>query len=113
MVDAFIWAIEVSSYPFNLWMAALAKHVLESTEIPRPADILKIINPPAPKPDWAVYIELKRQSREGMLLLGSERRFIESCEQYAKSRNVGEQQEYQEAQRRLQQHFTAIEGYAE
>ncbi len=105
LVDGFIWVIEQSSYPFNLWLAAMAKHIMQSTEIPRPADILAIINPPKQPLSTAMYIKIMKDCTVGgKFLYGEKKEFVEAYEAQEMIKARGGSEELREAKRE-------IEGY--
>lgn len=90
-------------------VAAIEKWVLTNAGIPAPADIENTINPPPPKIDWPLYIELKKRLREGNVYVDQdERAFVRNCEDLAMVRQRGEMASYQDAQRQLESHQAVL-----
>lgn len=92
-------------YPMHFVIDAIEKYTLKNPNIPAPADIEAIINPPAPKIDWPLYIELKKRLREGNVYVDQdEKKFIRNCEDLAILRQKSEMGNFQEAQKQLENH---------
>lgn len=89
-------------------MEAIAKFILKSPDIPRPADIVAIISPPPQKPDWAVYVALHKKAAQGGWLYSDERAYIAQCDQYAINNMREQQQGYQEAKQQLESFKTTL-----
>jgi hypothetical protein len=112
IVQGFLLFFERKGYPMDRIIDALFIHLDRSKEIPTPMDIENIINPPPPKIDWPLYIELKKRLREGNVYVDQdERQFIRNCEDLAIIRQRGEMASYQEAQRQLQAHQQTMLSY--
>lgn len=100
LVEGFCWAL--SDYPMQTIIEAIAKHIRKTPTIPTPADIENIINPPPPKIDWPLYIEIKKRLREGNVYVDSdEKQFIRNCEDLAIIRQRGEMENYTDAKAKL------------
>ena len=94
--------------PIQAIIDAIETYSLTNAGIPAPADIENIINPPPPKIDWALYIELKKRLREGNVYVDQdEKQFLRDCEAVGVDRMRGETQNYQNAQLDLQR-FDAL-----
>lgn len=65
IVECFAWAFK--NYPVVVVVEALAKHVLQSSEVPTPFDIRQIIDPIKEpwKPDTATYLRLRKKVEDG------------------------------------------------
>lgn len=88
---------------------AIEKYTLKNPNIPAPADIENIINPPPPKIDWPLYIELKKRARDGNYYLdGDEKKFLRNCEDMAILKQRGELENYNAAQGQLASHHQAM-----
>jgi hypothetical protein len=86
-----LWVL--ADYAMAEILGAIAEYVKRNADIPAPADIVNIIIPPKRewKPDWAVYISLKKRvQRDGYYPYGSEREFLKRCDDYAISRALAE-----------------------
>ena len=59
MISAFEWAL--ADYPHDDIKAAMGQWLRTSNEVPTPADIIAIIDPPAPALDKTVYLALKKK----------------------------------------------------
>lgn len=104
----FQWLL--ADYTIGQIKDAFKKYVSTHADMPAPADIINIINPPPPKIDWPLYIEIKKRLRDGNVFVTNEQKdFCRNCEDIAILRQRGEIENYQSAQRQLQQHFQAIE----
>jgi hypothetical protein len=106
LVEGFCWAL--SEYHMDSILQAIKQYIKTRPDIPAPADIEAILNPPLPKPDWAVYVALKKRSQEGDWLLASERQFLRDCEEYAKRHHAEEMGNYRTAQRELDTHLRSL-----
>jgi len=84
LVNGFLWVL--ADYPIAEILSALAQYVKRHSDIPAPADIVNIIDPPKAewKPDWPAYIALKKRvQRDGYYPYGTEKRFLQMCDEYA------------------------------
>ena len=84
LVDGFLWVL--ADYPMADILQALAEYIKRNPDIPAPADIVNIIDPVKAewKPDWPVYIALKKRiQRDGYYVYGSEKKFLQRCDDYA------------------------------
>lgn len=103
IVQGFLIFFERKGYSMQMVVNALFQYLDRSKEIPTPADIENIINPPLPKIDWALYIELKKRLREGRVYVDQdEKRFLRECEDIGVNRLRGEMQNYTNAQAELE-----------
>lgn len=99
-------------YPMDLIIDAIERYTLKSPNIPAPADIENIINPPPPKIDWPLYTELKKKIRQGNYYLDpDERKFIRNCEDLAILKQRNEMGSYQEAQKQIENSTKQLEHY--
>lgn len=104
----------LADYSIEVVEDAFKKYMKIHTNMPAPADIVNIIEPPAPKIEWPVYIELKRRIREGRsYVTPEEKEFIRNCEDLAITRQKGEMEEYQKAQKQLSAPNTQLIEYSE
>lgn len=113
LVDGFIWVIESTRYPLNLWLAAMAKHILQSTEIPRPADILAIIDPPKEPLSTAMYIKIMKDcTTGGKFLYGDKKDFVDAYETQEMAKMRGGSEEFREAKREIESYRMTQLEYA-
>lgn len=105
IVQGFLAYLERKGYVMQTVIDALFTHLDRSKEIPTPMDVENVINPPPPKIDWPLYIELKKRLREGNVYVDQdEKQFIRNCEDLAIIRQRGEMESYNDAQRQLTSH---------
>lgn len=83
-------------------IGAIHKYCATHADIPAPADIENIINPPPPKIDWALYVSLKQKLRDNIFVTESEKQFLRKCETIGVARLNGEADNYQAAQAKLE-----------
>ncbi len=68
LVDGFAWRLE--KYPVQDVIGAIGQYIDSNADIPSPADIMAIINPPPAPPEklsTALYIELKKRAIHGYI----------------------------------------------
>ncbi len=111
IVQGFLAFFDRKDHTMPRLIDALFEHLSRSQEIPTPLHIENIINPPRPKPDWPVYVDLKKKIHEGYFPLSTERKFLRDCEEYAMDRMNREGEAYAEAQRQIENHRLAIEHH--
>ncbi len=105
IVQGFLQYFERKEYTMQQILDALFTHLDKSQETPTPKDIENIINPPIPKIDWPLYIELKKRLREGNVYVSSdEKAFLRNCEDLGVLRQQKEMAGFNDAQRQLEQH---------
>jgi hypothetical protein len=103
LVEGFCWVL--GGYPIQAIIDAIGTFIRTNRDIPKPADIEAVINPPPPKIDWPLYIELKKRLREGNVYVDrDEKQFVRNCEDLAIIRQRGEMASYNDAQRQLETH---------
>jgi hypothetical protein len=78
LVEGFCWIL--ADYPMPVILAALAEYVRREPDIPAPADLVRIINPPQPELSAAVYVQLKQRVSEGGWLFADEREYCRAFE---------------------------------
>lgn len=87
LVEGFAWALE--GYPLKTVSKAIATYVRSHPDIPTPADIIKILDPPKKEwsPDWEYYRALRDRQKSGPYALGKkEIDYVYACEEYSLSR---------------------------
>lgn len=98
LVEGFCWVL--GGYPVDDIIAAIGQHIRQRRDIPKPADIELIINPPPPKLSASLYVSLQKKAREGGWLLSDERQFCRAYEQQEMATGR-ESVELAEAKRRI------------
>lgn len=80
-----MFILVLADYPLEKISKGFADYLKRNSVMPTPADIVNIIDPPKEqwKPDWSVYRALKKKvQQDGYYLYGSERLFVEKCENF-------------------------------
>lgn len=110
MRDMFLTVL--SDVPVRQLTKALFVHLNTSDEIPTPRQLRDIVHPPKPvwKPDWAVFVALKKKIHDGYFPLSDERKFLRDCESYALSKRGEEHAQYEQAKLHVES-YTAIGMY--
>jgi len=82
-------------------VSAFGSWMRRSSTMPTPADIVNIIDPPPPKPDWVVYVAIRQKIRDGYtFVMDEERAYLRYCERYSMDK-IKTYEERQEAQEQL------------
>lgn len=69
LVDGFLWVL--GDIPVADIIQAIGEYCRTHADIPAPADILAIVDPPAPALSTAMYLEIKRRIADGNVWVGS------------------------------------------
>lgn len=113
MRDMFLAVL--SDIPAAALTKALFIHLNTSDEIPTPKQLREILYPPKPewKPDWPVYIALKKKIHEGYFPLSDEKQFLRDCENYATEKRGNELEQYERVKDEVGAHLQLVqaEGY--
>ena len=96
----------LAKYPFSLIEEAMFAYVSRKNEIPMPADIINLIEPPEPVPDWAAYVGIRSKVREGRYIMDSEREYLRWCENKA----IAKPNEWREQIQKLEQRMLPYEN---
>lgn len=87
IIEGFCWAMQ--RYPVERVIWGFSEYILKNSDMPTPADIVKIIDPKPPewKPDKPYYISLKEiQKNDGKYGLNDEEiEYIQRYEVYAQN----------------------------
>ena len=77
--------------------AAFAKYLEAGRVMPKPADIVQIIEPPKEKRKWCkvTFLDLKRQQRENMFITDSEKQYLADFIEASVSGDYDERSELQ------------------
>lgn len=69
----------LGKFTYEVVRKAFEVHTVNSSVMPTPADIVKIIEPPAEPRKWcgATFIDIKRRWREGQFITDAEKRYCD------------------------------------
>lgn len=73
----------LACYPISLIREGFVKHVSRKPTLPTPSDIINIIDPAEPTPDWAAYVGIKSKQKQGVYLMQRELDYLRWCEEKA------------------------------
>lgn len=79
-----LFAIVLSDYSIEQIETAFKTYLKRNTDMPKPADIVKIIEPPKPEKKWCkvTFLEIKRKKRENIFTTDEENKY---CEDFIKA----------------------------
>lgn len=103
MVEGFCWIL--GDYPMSTILDAIRVYVKKNNDIPVPADIEKIINPPQERLSGAVYIQLKKNLRDDIYVTPEQREYCKAYERQEMDKVRGGSEELRDAQRELLQYY--------
>lgn len=83
---------------------ALAQYVRRKPDIPAPADIVNIIDPPPPVLSGAAYIGLRKKMADDVYLTPADREFLRAYEKQETDKARGGSADLQEAHRQIEQY---------
>lgn len=107
LVEGFCWVL--GDYSMGLILAGIAEFVKRSNEIPTPADIANLVDPPTPPLSAAVYVAYQKKAKEGAFLLSDERAYCRAYEAQETEKTRGGSREFREAQREINLHAKRLE----
>ena len=89
----------LGKYPYSLVRKGFEIHMQNSSDMPKPADIIQIIDPPPAKKQWCkvTFLEIKRKKRENVFTTIQEDKYIEDFVKAAVSGDSDERAELGEA----------------
>jgi hypothetical protein len=92
----------LSKYPMERIKPAFLQWIERNSEMPTPADIINLIDPPPPppwKPDWAYYVAIKESIKRGNFVssFSDEYEYMKRCENWSIG-NMKNYDEYEKAQ---------------
>ena len=72
-----IMQMTLAKYDYEIIRKAFEIHLTQSSIMPTPADIIKIISPPIPAKKWCAssFIDIKRRWREGQFIMDEEKKY--------------------------------------
>jgi hypothetical protein len=109
LVEGFCWIL--SDYPMDSILMALKHYVMTKADIPTPADLRNIIDPPPLPLSGAVYIDIKKRGREDQFITRDEKEYCRKYEEQEMAKSRGGSEELRQAQAQIASHTRMIEGY--
>lgn len=106
LVEGFAWVL--GEYKIDVILDGIAKYVRRSSDIPAPADIMNIIDPPPQKLSGAVYISLKKQLIDNIFTTDEERAYIAAYERQEMDKLRGGSQELHDAQEEVKRYQKSL-----
>ena len=97
LVEGFCFVL--SEYSMIEIIAAIKVYIKRHSDIPAPADLENILNPPPAKPCWATYITLRKKIKDDVYVTLEQREYLAYCDRWAMSAALDEKQDYLEARR--------------
>lgn len=98
----FLWAL--GGFDVKTVLNAFGKYLYRGTTMPTPADIIAIIDPPAPPKErlsGAVYVSLKKQIVDNIFITPKEREYMAAYEKQELDKVRGGSDELREAQAQI------------
>ena len=80
-----MFAFVLGCYPIALIEKGFCEYIGRNDEMPTPANIRNIIDPPPPTPDWAAYVGIRQKIRDGIWVMQEQRDYVAWCENYVTS----------------------------
>lgn len=107
LVEGYFWAL--GDYGIETILAAIKQYIRLNPDIPSPADIINLIDPPPEPLSAAVYVNYKKQVAQGVYLLPSEREYCAAFERQEKDKMRGGSSELREAQQEVENYTRQLE----
>jgi hypothetical protein len=86
-------------YPMGEVIKAFGEYMRRHTVMPTPADIIAIIDPPAPTPDWAAFVSIKQRMQDSYQFVSDkDRQYVRWCEGYSSDKLASYEQRQQAKQ---------------
>lgn len=84
-----IMQMVLGKYSYEVVRNAFEKYIENNSDMPKPADIVKIIDPPKEKKQWCkvTFLEIKRKKRENIFTTDEEDKY---CEDFIKASLQGD-----------------------
>lgn len=96
-----IFQMVLGRFNFQQVKTAFVKFLEIRRDLPAPADIVQIIEPPKEKLSAAMYVALKKRIADGEYLYGSDRQYLRAFEEQEMAKMRGGSEELREAQREI------------
>jgi hypothetical protein len=97
LVEGFCWIL--ADYPMEKIIEAMRNYCTKENDIPAPADIRNIIDPPPVPMSAAVYVSLKKRSFQGELMYGPNLEYIRRFESIERAKSEGTLEEFYQAEK--------------
>lgn len=95
-----MWVL--ADYPMQRILDAMAEYVKRKSDIPAPADIVNIIDPPPPVLSGAAYIGLRKKIADDVYLTPEDREFLRAYEKQETAKVRGGSEDFLNAQREIE-----------
>lgn len=109
LVEGFCWVL--ADYPMPVILDALAQYIRHNSDIPAPADLVKIIDPPKPELSPTLYVKYQKQAASGDILLCDERAFCRAFEAQEMAKTRGGSEVLRDARREVEGHQILSGGH--
>jgi len=104
-----VFVMVLGDYTFEQVHAAFRTYLKQSNELPAPSDIVKIIEPPPPVYSSAMYVQIKKNLREGnVFVTDEEKAYVRAYEKQELAKVRGGTERYRDAQSQLEDHRLAM-----
>lgn len=110
LIKTFI--LVLGEYEFPTIRRAFGVYLKRHTEMPAPADIVNIIDPPKESLSAAMYVSLQKKAYSGEYLMRDEREFCEAFRRQEYAKAHGGSDELREAEREIAQFRLTHDGAA-
>lgn len=110
LVEGFSWAL--SDYPMPDILNALKQYITSHPDIPAPADLRNIIDPPPQELSAALYVSLQKKAFSGEYLLSDEREFCQRFRDQELAKMRGGSETLREANRQIEHFKLGLPDYA-
>lgn len=110
LVEGFCWILE--DYPMPAILQAMKTYVAQKADIPTPADLKAIIDPPPQPLSRDVYVKYQKLARDGQYLLSDERAYCRAYEAQEHAKARGGSQALRSAQAEIAHHAAPMLEYA-
>ncbi len=104
---AFQW--KLGRFTYNEVLHAFNEYTDRNADLPAPADIINIIDPPPEPLSAALYVTYRKRVAEGDYLLPSQREYCAAFEEQEKAKVRGGSSELREAQREIESYRARLE----
>lgn len=104
---AFQW--KLGRFTYSEVLHAFNEYTDRNADLPAPADIINIIDPPPEPLSAALYVTYRKRVAEGDYLLPSQRAYCAAFEEQEKAKTRGGSSELREAQREIESHRARLE----
>ena len=107
-----MFILVLGEYDFATIRKAFTEYLKRRNEMPAPADIVNIIDPPPEPLSAATYVSLQKKAYSGEYLMRDEREFCEAFRRQEFAKTRGGSDELREADREIAQFKLSYDGAA-